>query len=294
MKVWEVLTIILLILSGSIYIFLLNEHPKVSIGILMNEGVDDVVGISVEEGFKEYSEYIEAKILDNRFNDSDVRTKDGFKQISDHFRICPLDEMRKENDVDIILMITSDMIEDWDDNEGMGYWGKADPSYEAALITTYYWKDPTPKNIRIWNHLAIHEIMHMLGYTHNPWDISGVMQHKENIDQTDLVPYYKFQLPLRSSLYKLSAGRSFQFTVFIMSLAIASFMFPIAMAEEIIINRFHDKISGTPLPIWLSPLSLTGCFFLLFAVTGSFFIIAFTLIFTILVHLVYHVIVEGK
>ena len=94
--------------------------------------------------------------------------------------------------MDVILIVTDGMIQDWDNKESKGFWGKADPSYNAALITIYYWMMPTPDNRTVWEHLAIHEVMHLLGYTHNPWNRDGVMQYAKNTDHTDLVPYYDF------------------------------------------------------------------------------------------------------
>lgn len=294
MKVWELLTVVSLMLSGSIYILLSEIHPELEIGIVLVEGMDEEVGIFIMNGIDEYDEYLDSRIIDHRFNDSEVRIKGGFRLISDHFKMCPLDELRDENDVDIILIVTSKMVQDWDEEEGKGYWGKADPSYEAALITTYYWRVHTPQNKTVWAHLAVHEIMHLLGYTHNLWDRSGVMQYASNTDETDLAPYYNFQLPLRTSLYWSVSGTGFRFTVFIMNMAIALMMFPMAMVQEVVVSRVHRKMSGARLPKWLGPLSLTGCFFLLFTVTGSFVVLIFTLMFSIQVHCIYQILTERK
>jgi hypothetical protein len=294
MKVWEVLTIFLLVVSGSIYIFLSEEHPALDIGIVLLEGMDDDVGAAITEGLDEYDEYFDAKILDHRLNDSDVRMKGGFKLISDHFRSLPLENLRTENDVDIVLIVTSEMIQDWDNEKGKGFWGKADPSYDAALITIYYWMMPTGENRTVWAHLAVHEIMHLLGYTHNSWDTSGVMQYADNTDRTDLATYYDFQLPIRTSLHSIISGTNFRLTVFIPNTAVALLMLPLAMAEELIVSRAHEKLTGARLPKWLSPLSLTGCFFLLFAVTGSFAVLIFTLMFTIGAHTMVLILTDKK
>jgi hypothetical protein len=294
MKVFEVLTIILLLLSGSTYILLSLNHPSLDIGIVLIEGMDEEVGVSIRDGFSEYDDFLDPKILEYRFNDSDVRIKGGFKLISDHFRTIPLDQLRSEYNVDIILIVTNGMVQDWDSEEGKGYWGKADPAYDAALITTYYWQLPTSHNRTIWAHLAIHETMHLLGYIHNPWDRSGVMQYAKNTDRADLVPYYEFQLPVRTSLYSIVSGTSFRFTVFIMNLAVAMMMFPMAMSQELIVSRAHVQLSGARLPKWLGLLSITGCFFLFFAVTGSFVVLIFTLMFSILVHMTYQLLIEKK
>lgn len=294
MKVWEVLAIVLLVMSGATYILLSKTHPQLDVGIVLVNGMDEDVGISLMDGLDKYGDHLDVKVLDHSFNDSEVRVKGGFKLISDHFKLLPLDQIRSENDVDIILIVTPEMIQDWDDQEGKGYWGKADPAYDAALITTYYWMTPTPQNQTVWAHLAVHEIMHLLGYTHNPWDTSGVMQYARNTDRTDLSPYYDFQLPARTSLFPVTSGTSFRFTVFMTSLEVALIMLPMAMAEELIVTRFHKKMSGARLPKWLGPLSIIGCFFLLFAVTGSFVVLIFTLMFSILIHSTYQILNEMK
>jgi len=242
----------------------------------------------IAEGFDEYNDHFSVKVLDEKLNVSEIREQGNFKLISDHFRICPLDGLKDENDVDIILIVTSELILDWDDSR-MAFWGKADTENGAALMTTHYWNRITPQNRTIWHHLAVHEVLHLLGYTHNMWDKDGVMQYAVNKEETDLTPYYDFQLPVRTSLFSTFSGHSFRSAVVFMNLAISFLMLPMVLSQELVVNLLHKKLSKihSP-PKWLSPLSVIGCFFLLMVVTGSFVALIFTLMFSILVHTTFH------
>jgi hypothetical protein len=294
MRKLAVLVIVSFLISGFAYLVCSWTTIGHSVGIVLVEGMDERIGHAIIEGFSEHEDHLEPLLLNYRFDDSQVRMSGNFKLVSDHFKYLDIDSIRDSYDVDIVLIVTTEMILDWDDSN-KAYWGKAHTNESAALMTIHYWKGFTEENISRWQHIAVHEVLHLFGYTHNAWNRQGIMQYASNPTETGLVPYYDFQFPIRSALYPMTQGMSFRSVILVMNLAIAFFMLPIVFFWELMVTRVHKELTDRDrMPRWLGPLTITGGFFLLLAVTGSFIVIVFTLLFSILTHMVYHYLTKIK
>jgi len=294
MRKWEAFSALLLILSGLLYLLLLVQHPVIEVGIVLVDDLDGEIGLLIDEGFDGYGDYFDSRVLAQRFNSSNVSSDGTFLLNSDFFEQCPLSKIKEEEDVDIVLIITSEMIRNWDSN-GKGLWGEAESEQGAALMTIHYWTFPTREHVPRWQHIAVHEVFHLLGYVHNPWDRSGVMQYAENVDTKELCPYYEFQLPVRSTFYGLYDGLSFRMTVFLFNVSVVILLMPVVLAEEMLIRRFDGRyLSRRKVPVWLSGMVLLGGAMLLFSIIGSFMVFVVTALFSLLLHLTYYFLKSSK
>ncbi|MGA1794150.1 MAG: hypothetical protein ACMUHM_09375 [Thermoplasmatota archaeon] len=288
MRKWEVFSALLLVLSTLLYLLMLVQHPQISVGIVLADDLDREIGLHIDDGFGEYGDYFDSRVLDYRFNSSNVSSDGTFLLNSDFFKQCPLREIKEEHDVDVVLIVTSEMIRNWDSN-GKALWGEAENEKGAALMTIHYWTSPTKENVTRWQHIAVHEVFHLLGYVHNRWDTSGVMQYAKNVDTTELCPYYEFQLPVRSTFYFPFEGLSFRMTVFLMNITVVILLMPAVLVEEMVIRRFDERyISQKRVPVWLSGMVLFGGAVVLFSIIGSFMVFAVTLLFSLVLHLMYY------
>ncbi|MEA3558209.1 MAG: hypothetical protein U9R75_03050, partial [Candidatus Thermoplasmatota archaeon] len=172
-------------------------HPTMKVGIVLVDSIDSEYGDIVAEGFDHYDCYFDAEVLPIRFSTIDVTFLDGFYLISDFFRYGEPKELQKEYNVDIILYITGHQINNWDEGGG-GFWGEADPETRSSVMTVIVFNSMSERDNRILHHIALHETFHLLGYTHNQQDRTGIMQYDTNIEVLDLVPFYQVQLPSRT------------------------------------------------------------------------------------------------
>ncbi|MGA1820271.1 MAG: hypothetical protein ACMUHU_04595 [Thermoplasmatota archaeon] len=294
MRKWEVFSALLLVLSSLLYLLMLVQHPVIEVGIVLSDDLDRETGLLIDEGFDVYGEYLDSRLLDHRFNSTNVSSDGTFLLNSDFFGQCPIDKIREDEDVDVVLIVTSEMIRNWDGN-GKALWGEAENEKGAALITIHYWASPTKENVTRWRHIAVHEVFHLLGYVHNRWDRSGVMQYAGNVDTTELCPYYEFQLPIRTVFYHPFEGLSFRMTVFLMNMAVVFLLMPAVLLEEMVVRRFDERyLSRKKVPLWLSGLVLLGGAAVLFSIIGSFMVFPVILLFSLVLHLVHYFLKTGK
>ncbi len=192
-----IIIIILCLLTPVILLGMYVAHPHFRVGIVLVDNVDVYYGEVVREGYEHYDDYFDARVLPVRFTTENVKNNGPYFLNSDFFRHGNPKKLQEEYDVDIILFVTHHQINNWD-NGGGGYCGEANPKTRSALMTVYDFMGGGHENDRVIKHIALHETFHVLGYTHNSQDRSGIMQYDTNIDVLDLVPFYEIQLPARA------------------------------------------------------------------------------------------------
>lgn len=218
-----------------------------------------------------------------------MRIKDGDHLNSDIFKLGNAEKLRERYNVDIILFVTDHNIKDWDEDGG-GIWGQAHPPTGAALMTMAPWQGNLTNNAIIIKHVALHEVFHLLGYPHNNWDRSGIMQYASNTHTLDLCPYYEAQLPLRMFTYKLGLGLPFKYATLINNLGFALVLLPAFLAVEMAIHRSYGSFKGkrTTSKV-LVPIVAFQVVVLHITLMGSFLTIWFPIIFMLFYHHIYYV-----
>jgi hypothetical protein len=189
--------VILILLTPLILIGMHVTHPDFRVGIVLVDNLDDYYGEVVREGYEHYDDYFNARVLPIRFTTEEVRNNGPYFLNSDFFRHGDPKKLQEEFHVDIILFVTHHQINNWDSGGG-GYCGEANPKTRSALMTVYDFMGGGEENERVIKHIALHETFHVLGYTHNSQDRSGIMQYDTNVEVLDLVPFYEIQLPARA------------------------------------------------------------------------------------------------
>jgi hypothetical protein len=227
-----ILFALLILILTSFYIF----HPKLKVGII---GVDNVSQYNLEISKlafdNHYSDYFKTNVLNERLSSQNIRTNNSFYLNSDFFREIEKTNLHQEYDLDYILIVTEHKIKDWDE-KGSGIWGQADTKTNSALITTLYFEN---NNLIIQNH-ATHEILHLLGFLHNVFDKSGIMQYTNN-QETNLCTYYAFQMPIRTSMIKLFPNKGFLLTVYVMNFITSLIFFLGFMGLNELLYYYDEK-----------------------------------------------------
>jgi predicted Zn-dependent protease len=281
------LIIILFLLTPILLMGMYLAHPEFEVGIVLVDNVDEVYGEVVKEGYEHYDDYFDARILPVRFTTENVRNNGPYFLNSDFFKHGDPSTLQKEYGVDIILFVTHHQINNWDEGGG-GYCGEANPKTRSALMTVYDFMGGGYENDRVIKHIALHETFHVLGYTHNSQDRSGIMQYDSNIEVLDLVPFYEFQLPARAIgfwfLNDLQFGTARVIYQGIFALAMLPFMMGITITSLIFYQNLFKKGKGLRGLIIIIPV----LFFLILIIVESFrYLVLFSSI-VLLIPLLYH------
>jgi hypothetical protein len=288
MKRFIALIIALILLTPILWLGAYLAHPKAKIGIIMVDQCEEHLGEIAVEAFDHYGDYFEAEILPERFDASEVRIKDSAYLNSDFFKLGETSRLKKQYDVDMILFVTDHLIKNWDGN-GAGIWGQANLQTGSALMTMAPWRNTLPNSSIIIKHVALHEIFHLLGYTHNRWNRNGIMQYAMNAHTLDLCPYYEIQLPVRIITYKLGIGLNFKIGSLLVGLTWALVLMPAFTAAELVIYKIYKKLEGkrTSSKV-LIPLSCLQAFILSTTTVGAYYTLLFPLVFFLFFHHLYY------
>jgi len=252
MRKFIIVLIVLLLLTPALWSGLYLMHPKATVGIVL---VDDCPAWGAEaaaEGLACYDDYFVSELLPERFNSSGVRVKEGFTLNSDYFKLGRPGELRERYGVDIILFVTDNCIRNWDEDGG-GVWGQADVESGAALMTILPWYNDTPANRPFVRHLALHEVMHLMGYPHNGLDPTDMMQYGGNLDVFVLSPAYEVQLPLRVCIYSYLFGLQFDVVVLLTNVAFSLLLLPWLIATGMTAHALYRRFGGARVPSRVLP-----------------------------------------
>jgi len=288
MRRFAVLIISLLVLTPMLWLGADLFHPKATVGVVLVDQCEEHLGRIAADAFDHYDDYFNSEILPVRFNSSEVRVRDGFRLNSDFFRLGDPQGLREKYDVDLILFVTDKSIKNWDGGGG-GVWGQANLPSGSALMTVKPWMNDLKNYSVTIKHVALHEVFHLLGYIHNNWDRSGIMQYASNIQSLDLCPYYEAQLPVRITTYKLGIGLDFRIGSLLVNSTWALAVMPAFLAAELLVYRFYKRLKGkrTTSKV-LIPLCCLQAFVLLTTTVGAYYTLAFPLIFFLFFHHLYY------
>lgn len=232
-----ILGILFLVFSILYYLtFTIFFTPKINIGIIGEKNIDSQLLEITKSGFEKnnYNKYFNVEIIENEKINLNNISKNISKKISstkEFYLNSDFLKYPKKNNLfekynykyDYFLIVVDKPILNYDEGS-MGFWGEASPKYNSALITTKYFNSKSQQNISIIQNHAVHEIMHLLGYLHNYFDSSGIMQYK-NSEICELVNYYKLQLPAKIFFSKYFKPQNFMINVYLKNLII----FPIVL-----------------------------------------------------------------
>lgn len=236
-----ILLVVPTILSGFIWI----SHGKIEVGIVLEEGVEPRFGDYAKDGFLLYEDYFKPRILDERFNSSDVRTR-GRYYLSKDFNDLEFSKiLRTRHDVLVILIITDHPLRNWIDNPYVS-WGEASIESASAVMTVYGWENPTTQNKIHIMHTALHEVSHLLGYLHDNWDPNSVMQYAR--DGLNYTFYQGFELPHRVVLAPLALEKDMWAALFIINGALTLMFLPYVVAIMLLIRKLLSKYDNAFTP----------------------------------------------
>lgn len=215
------------------------SHPRITVGVVLVDALDTHYGNITLQGFQIYDDYFEGRLLPEGFNASQVRVKDGYHLNSDFFSLGRPEQIRKNHSVDVVLFLTGHKINNYDGN-GKGYWGQAHAPSSSVLVTVAPFSNLSAWHVRGIQQTALHEVFHLLGYTHNTRGAVGIMSYGEVPYEVQLVPYKEFQLPVRCWGYQLVQGHSNVMTTLVTSLLFILTILPWFAAVEYSIYRYFS------------------------------------------------------
>ncbi len=259
-------------------------HPELKVGIVLMDDTEPIWGELARQGFENYDDHFEAEVLDHRFYSNDVERRGDTMLMSDIFKFGDGPRLREIYGMDAILFVCNGSINDWDE-EGLGVWGKADTETGSAVMTVAPFSSRSEHHDKVIKHIALHEVLHLLGYPHNPWDTSGIMQYARNIESLDLCPMFEAQLSLRTVMYQYGIGLSFREAIVVHNIAIVVSILPAYMAVDMmLLFYFNSKSKGWKHPLWLTPVSALCTMLVLLFLIHALFHLFIPLIFIIGLH----------
>jgi hypothetical protein len=196
-----------------------------------------------QEGFGSYDDYFNVRILNDSFNATDIRIKDGLYLTTDFFKNPDTTTILDNKNLDILLIVTDHTINNWDD-DGKAIWGQADTKTSKALMTTYYFDSNTPEDDMMLRGIAIHEVFHIFGYHHTPFD--NVMQYAARYKTLELSNYYKLQLPLRTIVFKFLPKMPSFWAVFLSTAIFSLVLLPLYIVLELIVYDYFNNKNKIP------------------------------------------------
>jgi hypothetical protein len=257
-----IIIIVLLLLVPTVFvIFCLQNNGKINVGIVLANDELVEVGEVTETGLDDFHDIFSAKIVDIRFNESAVRVRDGRYLTDDYFNKSFSKEIRDEYDMDIVVIITDKLINNWLGN-GYAAWGQADTESGVAMFTI----SPVRYNMNFSENYIIstsrHEVLHLLGYHHPQDDRDCLMRYAST--EKELCGEYEMVLPYNVVLWRLGAGLEPGRATFVIRAAFLLLFSPIFVVFMIIaqflFKKFiyrREKIDNNPLIYGIGALYIT-------------------------------------
>ena len=283
--------LVALILATPLALFsLYSTHPTLKIGIVLVDDTGDHYAQKIIEGYSEYDSYFQARLLPQRFNASGVKTQTEHFHIEYYLNLDLVDKARPLDladryGVDIILLFTDHAMSDWDDTNS-SLWAQAFPEHSAVLISSAFFTGDQAGMDMAARQLALHETMHLLGYTHNFVDGHGMMGYFDySTEEREPLPYARLQLALRCLLFALVGATSFVNIVALSRIAFALLLMPPFVAVELLVfRRYRARQPKADHHRTMAVASMIGSFALLAIFVESFIVLVAPLALMVVVH----------
>lgn len=286
------LVLIPTVISGIVVAF----HGKISVGIVLEEGVDPRFADDASDGLQIYSDYFEPRILDERFDSSEVRTRGKYYLSKDFNDPEFSSDMRKRHGVHVILIITDRPLRNWIDNPSVA-WGEADTRSASAVMTVYAYEVKNRVN-KIHNmHNAIHEVSHLLGYLHEKVEMNSVMRHAEN--GLNYTFKQSFELPYRVVATPLAVEKDTWASLFIIKAIITLVFIPYVMAVLLLFRMTFSRFGKAFSPVMINlGRDISFSFFIMMVaqnvLSGILASVSITVLVSFFIHLASSVLKHGK
>ncbi|MHA2281181.1 MAG: hypothetical protein ACXAC5_10045 [Promethearchaeota archaeon] len=213
------------------------------------------------KGLDNFHDIFLSKIVNMRFNESIVRTENGLYLTDDYFDSKFAQTVRENEKVDIILIITDKLINNFLGNR-LARWGQADTKSGIALITTAHKRDNATVYERYLKSMARHEILHLLGYGH-PNDSRHCLMQYATLE-TELCQEYQLVLPYHAALWKMGLGQEPGRATFFIRASLLLMLSPLFVVTILILQFLFKKyiyqksqIDQNPLVLGIGGLFIT-------------------------------------
>lgn len=256
-----IMVIVLLLIPTIFVIYSTQNNERINVGIVLANNDLGEVGETVKTGLNDFHDIFLAKVVDTRYNESDVRVKNGSYLTDDYFDSGFSKEIRDRYNVDIVLIITDKVINNWLGN-GYAAWGQADTESGVAMFTI----SPVSYNMNFSENYLIstsrHEVLHILGYHHPQDDRDCLMDYAST--ESELCGEYELVLPYHVALWRIGSGQEPGRATFIIRASFLLFFSPLFVVS-IIIAQFmfkkyiyrKDKIDQNPFIYGIGVLYIT-------------------------------------
>jgi hypothetical protein len=237
-----IVLIILVITPFIIQVYSTSSVSKIEIGIVLTE--DDLIndGATAVKALNGFHGIFKAEILDERFNESGVRTQDDVYLTDDYFDESFKISMTDKYKVDIILILTNQSINNWLGNR-RALWGQANTVHAMAVATSLNFRNDTELHTTYIRHVAVHEVLHILGYEHPTSSKPCIMKY--GTFETALCSEDMSELRLRAKLWTvgngLEAGQAFFLIKLIISIIFVTIIIAIMIVIKLGIKHFGYK-----------------------------------------------------
>ena len=254
-------------------------HPKARVGVVLVDDCPAWAADTAIEGFGHYADYFDGRLLPEIFNSSGVKRERNLTLNSDYFKLGNPGELKQRYGVDIILFITKNAICNWDEDGG-GVWGQADLETGAALMTISPFRTDSTVNRTYIRNVALHEVLHLLGYPHNGMDGSDIMQYGADPRAMSLSPLYELQLPVRVTLCGLWFGINFKLVVLLANVIFSLLILPWFAVAGTAIHVIYGQTKNSRRPTkLLLALCIIISFFIISVNSGAFWVLGLPLLF---------------
>jgi hypothetical protein len=254
--------VIVSLMVPTIFVFYSTQFPeKIRVGVMLTH--DDLVeeGEIAKNGLNDFHDIFSAKVVDTRFDESEVRIRNGSYLTDDYFNNKFAEDIRNNHNVDIVLIITDKLINNWMGN-GYARWGQADTKSGVALFTlSSVYRNPNQTEDYIVS-VSRHEILHLLGYGHPNVSRKCLMRYAST--ETELCQEYQLVLPYYASLWTIGMGHDPGGAAFLIRVSFLLFFSPLFVAavitSQVSFKKYmykKNKINQNPLVLALGGLYIT-------------------------------------
>jgi hypothetical protein len=257
-RIMIIFVIIMLLIPASFVIYSTQFRGKINVGIVLVENISYDYSEIARDSLNDFHDVFSAKVLDARFNESEIRIRNGLFLTDDYFDDDFAKSIRENYNIDIILIITDKNINNWLDDR-MARWGQADTKTGIALVTIFPILNGTiPSSVYVTS-IGRHEVLHILGYGH-PNRTRECLMRSSTIE-TELCHEYELVLPYYASLWKIGLGHDPGEALFLIRVTFLMLFSPIFIVAIITLNLIFkkyiykkDKINPNPLILALGGL----------------------------------------